>query len=149
MPNFCIAEVFNTFAKLKYRKEKISDEVYKTLKDKFRNLIRGGRIIYHYELSRYHILNVDYIVAFEHQFKIHSKEFLSTFDILIISMGIELVRIHGDKNFYIITNDKRISSFCKNLRRLSSKKRSEFGIPEYIVYPQVIYLKEDEIPSLS
>jgi len=44
MPNFCIAEVFNTFAKLKYRKEKISDEVYKTLKDEFRNLIRGGRI---------------------------------------------------------------------------------------------------------
>ena len=64
-------------------------------------------------------------------------------------MGIELVRIHGDKNFYIVTNDERISSFCKNLRRLSSKKRSEFGIPEYIIYPQVIYLKEDEIPSLS
>ena len=39
---------------------------------------------------------------------------MSTFDILIIAMGMELMRIHPPKNVFIVTGDKRIVKICKS-----------------------------------
>jgi len=151
MPNFCIAEVFNVFAKYYYRWRKLKREEYEKCCKEFRDAIHNAKLIYHYELNRYHILNIDYIVPFEHQFLIkkrfnkdeEEKEwFLSTFDILFISMGIELVRMMGFENVFLISCDTRIKSICDVLKNLDLKTREKFQIPSYIVYPKAILLKD-------
>ena len=146
MPNFCIAEVFNTFAKyrFRYRKpKKISQEKYEESHENFAEAIQNAKLIYHYELNRYHILNVDYIVPFEHQFYLTRKTkgedkewFLSTFDILFISMGIELVRMMGFDNVCLVSDDKRTITICSLLMKLGNYMRKKFGIPSYVIYPQ-------------
>ncbi|MCD6134325.1 MAG: PIN domain-containing protein [Candidatus Omnitrophica bacterium] len=147
MPNFCIAETFNVFGKLRYRERKKSQEEYEEIKGSFKDLVRGRSIIYSYELSRYHVLNIDLLVPFEQTFTRINKKALSTFDLLVIAMGIELVKIHGDRDFYIITAEKRMDLLCKNLRRLSLRTRRQFNISDDVVYPKSLYLHTDSIPK--
>ncbi len=147
MTNFCIAEVFNTFAKYHFRYKdyrNITQEDYEKCREDFKDAIHNAKLIYHYELNRYHILDVDYIVPFEHQYypirKRQEKEkkwFLSTFDILFISAGIELVRMLGFENVYLVADEVRIMKICNVLRKLSPQVRKDFKIPSYIIYPRV------------
>jgi predicted nucleic acid-binding protein len=150
MPNFCIAEVFNTFAKLNFRSQEIKKEEYDQMKNKFRSDIRRGRMFYEYPLHIYHIYNVDFISPFEHQLFIgkNKNEFLSTLDILIIGMGIELVNLYGNDNFRIITCDKRLAKICENLRKFDKEVKVKYNIPENIVYPQAIDLYSVDINQL-
>ncbi len=148
MPNFCIAEVFNTFAKFCFRQKKITEKEYEACSNKFKDAIHNARLIYHYELNRYHILNIDCIAPFEHQYCLtrikktpNGKEenedwFMSTFDMLLISMGIELVKMMGNENVSLITCDKRIKTICDVLRLLDPKIKAKFGIPSYTIYPE-------------
>jgi hypothetical protein len=100
------------------------------------------------ELQRYHILNVDYIVPFEHQLLTNQDDYLSTFDIIILAMGIELVRIVGEKDFFIITCDKRIHSIGDSLRGLQGEDRRRYNVPEYVKYPKTIYLHKTPLSNL-
>jgi hypothetical protein len=148
IPNFCIAEVFNTFAKLHFRERSLIGEEYQKCCEQFRHDIHNAKLFYHYELQRYHILNVDYIVPFEHQLLTNQDEYLSTFDIIILAMGIELVRIVGEKDFFIITCDKRIHSIGKSLRGLPNEYRQRYSVPEYVKYPKTIYLHKTPLSNL-
>lgn len=137
LPNFCVAEVFNTFAKWHFRQKKISPSEYDQIKKAFRLQVSGSRFFYNYQLNRYHVLNTDYIVQAEHSHKLNDKKnFLSTLDILIIAMGIELAKIHGDSNFLILTNDGRIKKICNHLKKLTSQERSQRGISDSVVFPR-------------
>lgn len=169
---FCISELFNTFAKFHYRKKEsypeeyqesflkdfkpLSSEDYQKICSNFREDIKFGRLFYSYSLDRYHTFNADSIFPFEHQIELTRKNhktgkdepyFLSTFDILIIAMGIELARIHGDTRTYILTCDKRIKIIADNMRQslLGNGSRKKYGIPEHITVPQVFYLHETSI----
>jgi predicted nucleic acid-binding protein len=120
IPQFCIAEIFNIFAKWRYRKEQgktfINEKKYKSLRETFKTLIHDRASIYSYDLHRYHNLNCDKIYEIEHTTpKSSKKPYLSTFDILIIAMAIELQRIHGKDNITILTCDNRLIEIAKPL----------------------------------
>lgn len=156
MPNFCIAEVFNTFARLRYRDNRIhNDTEYETVKNAFRHHIRRGALIAEYPLHIYHIYNTDYIIPFEHQWDtgIDQDRRMSTFDILIIGMGMELVRHFGDENVRIITCDGRIEMICSKLRKfVTDTIRERYGIPKNTIYPMAINLniaKVEQLPAVE
>lgn len=66
IPQFCVAEVFNTFARWHYAENKISADYYAKLCSYFRTLVRDRLALYSYDLHRYHILNCDKIYETEH-----------------------------------------------------------------------------------
>lgn len=150
MPSFCIAEVFNTFARWRYRREDItlSEEEYIDIRNKFRGHIRKGTLITEYPLHIYHIYNTDYIVPFEHQLE-PEKGALSTFDILIIGMGIELIKHYGDSPVRILTADRRIAWLSNKLRDISNESmRRQHQIPNNVIFPKAVYLPECEDKQL-
>lgn len=167
IPQFCISELFNTFAKYHYRKKELypkayqesslknfkslSKEDYQRICSNFKEDIKFGRLFYNYSLSRYHTFNADSIFPFEHRVELTRKNyqtgkiepyFLSTFDILLLAMGIELARMHGEERTYILTCDKRIKIVADSMRYALTKddSRKEHNIPEHITIPQVFYL---------
>ena len=118
MPQFCIAEVFNTFAKWHYAEKRINAQDYKELVYLFKTLIQNRNLIYPYDLHRYHNLNCDKIFPIEHTTP-HSqpkKGKLSTFDILIIAMALELQLIHGNDNISILSCDNRLIQISSLLK---------------------------------
>ncbi len=150
VPSFCIAEVKNTYAKWHYRENKFScSGQFATCVRTFCNQISNRKIFYSYDLNRYHNINCDDIVEIEHTeqteytitglppgsdyetveeklFKRNPRDrvgkyYLSSFDILIIAMGIELKRTHG-REVHLVTNDKRLSL-------IASKKPDLFPKP--------------------
>ena len=138
LPNFCVAEVFSVFMKHSYgtwnkqvKKGTIDTRVYKSLCDQFRDDIHNGKFIYHYELSRYHVLGVNLVAPLDHYYRIRrgrkaNVRPMGTFDQLIISMGIHLARIHGPDNVAIVTADDRLSDIhgrCKTgITKRTAKK---------------------------
>jgi len=149
MPSFCIAEVFNTFAKWRYRGNdiKLIENEYTEVKKNFRSHIRRGALLTEYPLHIYHIYNTDYVIPFEHQWETgkDGNWSLSTFDLLIIAMGIELVKHYGDSPVRIISCDKRLPLLCNKLRSdVNDEMRKKYEIPKDIQYPLAHYLYESE-----
>ncbi|MFA6431909.1 MAG: hypothetical protein WCV91_06000 [Candidatus Margulisiibacteriota bacterium] len=109
MPQFCVTEVLNCFAKFFYRSNKIGEASYVKWKDMFLSQIRQRKVIYCYDLHRYHNINIDKIIELEHKTPYSQKEgALSSFDILIIAMGMELKRIHPSCEVNTLTRDGRL-----------------------------------------
>ena len=130
VPQFCVPEVFNTFARLYYRDKKISEDIYNQYCVAFKEHVSSRKVIYCYDLHRYHNLNAHQLFIYDHTIPydhINSTKSLSTLDILIISMGMELKRIHPPQDVFLVTADKRMQTVCKACP-------SEF--------PQVIFVKE-------
>jgi len=173
IPNFCIAEVFSVFMKYSFghwnkqvkSKTNIDTRVYKSLVKQFQEDIHNGKFIYHYELSRYHILAINLVAPIDHYYKItRSKKFeprpMGTFDHLIISMGIHLAHIHGEKNVTIVTCDRRITdilSKCKARIPKETQNKLKLGLAEDLtgkpfgpnIFPRHINLKHDTKSSLK
>jgi hypothetical protein len=155
VPNFCVAETFNTFAKYYYRRKSLSPEQYARCQEAFKHDIHNGHLLYHYELNRYHVLNVDHIIPFEHLFepkrpkgtKKGEEWALSTFDILIIALGMELARITGGRT-YVVTCDRRLHKISEVLRGLSAEQRARQGIPGFVQFPHSVYLWERRMVEL-
>lgn len=130
LPNFCVAEVFSVFMKHSFSswnrhvKSTIDTRIYKRLVGQFQADIHNANLIYHYELSRYHVLGVNLVAPVDHyfQFSRHvggKKKNLSpmgTYDHMIISMGIQLTKIHGQGNVGIISGDDRLINILKKCR---------------------------------
>lgn len=153
IPSFCIAEVRNILDKWFLRCKGIfhSQQHYETAFENFISHVHDRKFFYSYDLNRYHNLNVNEVTFVEHTTETEfdatglpigtyddtindelrkrnprdhvSKYYLSTFDILIIAMGIELKRIHGEE-VHLLTADKRLFS-------ISSKKPGMFPKPYY------------------
>lgn len=114
LPTFCVTEVKNTFAKWHYRRKKIFKDHnhYKSVLGAFIAHVHDRKFFYCYDLSRYHNLNADEIIPHEQRTKeTPGKGFLSSLDILIIAMGIELRQIHGE--VHLLTNDERMFTIAK------------------------------------
>jgi|SaaInlStandDraft_4_1057021.scaffolds.fasta_scaffold17968_3 hypothetical protein len=129
VPNICIAETFSVFMKHNFgqwnshvkKKGTIDTRVYKSITRQFKKDIHNGQFMYHYELSRYHILGINLVAPIDHYYKISRGKKrvnpMGTFDHLIISMGIHLAHIHGRDNVCILSCDDRlidILSKCKS-----------------------------------
>ena len=132
LPNFCIAEVFSVFMKYSFggtwnrhvKDKRIDTKVYNKLVKQFQSDIHNGEFIYHYELSRYHVLGINLVAPVDHYFQ-YSKgkktnqgkktnpSPMGTFDHLIISMGIHLAHIHGADNVAILSTDDRLTDILQ------------------------------------
>lgn len=148
IPNFCIAEVFGVFAKHCFGRWNphirhigtIDSRCYKKLIEQFEKDIHNGKFLYHYELSRYHILAVDLVAPIDHYFKISKARGkpvvpMGTFDHLIIAMGIHLAHIHGKDNVCILSADDRLTNILKKCKTKISKdtlKKLRLNIAEEI-----------------
>lgn len=109
IPQFCIPEVFNTFARFFYRDKKIGGDLYTKWRDEFTKLVRNRRVLYCYDLHRYHNLNTNRVYKLEHSTPYKNGErALSSFDILVIAMGIELKHLHSSNHLSVLTRDGRL-----------------------------------------
>lgn len=162
IPNFCIAEVFNTFAKWHFdptdERQRIDWTEYERLIRRFRQDVRWGRLLYTYDLNRYHIMAADEIIPIEHTVaRRDERDHLSTYDILLIAMACELHYIGPAGSVHLVTCDKRIQIICEEFRkpdisRLRKKISRALDEPESSRWfpPQVMYLpalKPQEVPS--
>lgn len=130
LPNFCVAEVFSVFMKHSFghwnrrhvKKGTIDTRVYNSLVKQFENDIHNGEFIYHYELSRYHVLGINLVAPVDHYFRINKVKKrpmvapMGTFDHLIISMGVHLAKIHGQENVAIVSADDRLTNILAKCR---------------------------------
>jgi hypothetical protein len=136
IPNFCIAEVFSTFAKYAYgdwnkqvKSGTIHGKIHNSLRKQFESDIHNAALFYHYELARYHVLAVNLVAPVDHYFKLTrgaSKTVApaGAFDQLIVAMGIHLTKIHGAGNVVVITADNRLAKLIKKCRsRISDSAR--------------------------
>jgi len=110
VPQFCVAEVLNAFARVFYKDQSVGEETYIEWRDVFIKAIHNRRILYCYDLHRYHNLNTDKVFEIEHttSYNPKRKNYLSALDILIIAMGMELRRIHPPDDVSVLTRDGRL-----------------------------------------
>ena len=143
IPNFCIAEVFSTFAKHAYgnwnkqvKSGTIHGKVHNSLRKQFQSDIHNAALFYHYELARYHVLAVNLVAPVDHYFKLArgtSKTVApaGAFDQLIVAMGIHLTKIHGVGNVVVITADNRLYRLIKKCRsNVSTSARKTMQLSE-------------------
>ena len=173
VPNFCIAEVFNIFRKYRYGKWNskvknngaITKRFFNKIYKRFQSDIHNGRLFYHFELSRYHLLNTAFISPIDHHYAYGKSTYkqrpMSTFDLLIIAMGIELVRLHGKNEVKIITDDNRIFNIIERAKKIKTQTAKDIGLYEAgnlvgrkfsrSIYPDIIHIgkiKEKEFQEL-
>ncbi len=163
IPNFCIAEVFGVFMKHAYgrwnkhvkKKGTIDKRVYQSLVTQFQSDIHNGRFIYHYELSRYHVLAINLVAPVDHYFQIsrgRPAAPMGTFDHLIIAMGIHLVHIHGSDNVVIVSADDRLCAIvdkCRSGLNANTIAKLKLSIAEEVtgrpfspeIFPRCLNLK--------
>ncbi len=152
IPSFCVAEVRNTLAKWRLRQKDVfkDEKDYKSVFGLFISHVHDRKFFYSYDLNRYHNINTELVTEVEHTTNTEfaatglsigtdletlnealrqkdprdhvGRYYLSTLDILIIAMGMELKRIYGEE-VYLLTGDKRLA--------LISKQRPEFPEPLY------------------
>lgn len=109
MPQFCVTEVFNAYARLFFRDNKIDSSRYNQWRNEFIKAVRNRNLIYCYDLHRYHNINTDKIFRLEHTTPYTGNErALSGFDILIIGMGMELKLLHSPAEVKILSRDRRL-----------------------------------------
>jgi len=171
IPNICIAEVFGVFAKYAFGKwnqhlkgiKTIDKRVYRKLVKQFRHDIHNGRVLYQYELSRYHVLAQDLVAPIDHYFQ-HRRETkrrkktrppirpMGTFDRLYVAMGILLAHVHGADNVVLLTADDRIADIvgkCREGVRPSTIRKLKLEIAEEVtgrkfgpgLFPRCLNLK--------
>ena len=139
LPNFCVVEAFNTLAKWFWREKRFrTKEQYEAAcKALERDVKRvdefdDQRRFYAYDLHRYHVLNCNKVFEVEHttglepdpKYPGRFKSPLSTFDILIIAMGMELMKTHAGQEIRIVTCDRRLVRIAE---KLSNDRPNEFA----------------------
>ena len=144
---FAIAEVFSVFMKHCFgiwnrhlrRKGTIDSRVYESLVKQFQSDIHNGHFLYHYELNRYHVLGINLVAPIDHYFKISRRQKnvvpMSTFDHLVISMGVHLAHIHGTENVCIPSADGRLTDIlkkCKSGIKKATVKKLKLDIAEEV-----------------
>ena len=175
IPNFCIAETISVFIKHSFgkwnkhvRNNPIDTRVYKSLIKSFQSDIHNGKFINHYELNRYHILGINFVAPFDHYYQLNRKKGNSknnptpagTFDHLIISMGIQLAKIHKPENVFILTTDYRLAKIldkCKSKIEKSTLDKLKINIAEEIcsrdfskhLFPEHLDLKQCSTKDLK
>jgi hypothetical protein len=127
IPNFCIAETFGVFMKHAFgkwnphvKKNTIDKRVYEHLVKQFQADIHNGRVLYQYELSRYHVLATNLVAPIDHYYQ-HTRGKkrhvpMGTFDHLYVAMGIHLAHIHGTENVVLLTADDRVANIVGRCR---------------------------------
>lgn len=139
LPNFCVVEAFNTLAKWFWREKRFrTKEQYEDARKALERDVKrvdeldDQRRFYAYDLHRYHVLNCNKVFEVEHTTDLEPdpkypgrfRSPLSTFDILIIAMGMELMKTHAGQEIRIVTCDRRLTRIAE---KLSDDRPNEFA----------------------
>jgi predicted nucleic acid-binding protein len=138
IPSFCVAEVFNTFAKLYFRPREsdraLSKEEYESCLTRFRVDIIWEKTLYSYDLNRNHIIAVDEIIPVEHKLAADDEEaHLSTLDILVIAMACELAYIGDPEKVFLITCDRRMKKVFQGLKDAAERDLKRLRVDRIII----------------
>src|SRR5437870_8496156 len=121
IPNICIAETFSVLMKYAFGKWNrhvkragrgiLDKRMYEKLIQQFQDDIHNAKVLYQYELSRYHILAQDLVAPIDHYYQ-HTRGPkrhvpMGTFDHLYIAMGIHLAHVHGAQKVVLLMPDDR------------------------------------------
>ena len=133
VPNFCIAEVLKAFAR-KCWEEKLFGEpraAYLGLRDPFLSRLEesSDAKLYSYGLTERHIRLSEELNETAATISYRNGQFPSAFDLLLLGMGRDLARVHGE-DFAIVTAERPITD-------IAAKDRS---------LPEVLNISEREIP---
>lgn len=154
IPNFIVAETLKIIAGIFMGDEKIDINQrvthydnfkntfigwikYRPLLDEHREMVQVNKF-FTYELNRHHTLNLDDVFKFDYQ-TLPLERNLSSHDSLLVSVGIELQRLFGNENVFILTLDERIRKVCMNWRPKlpSAILVDDRRIPESELFPKV------------
>jgi hypothetical protein len=173
IPNFCIAEVFSVFEKYRWghtwnpqvkKSSCLTNLEFESARAAFRNSIHNGSTLLQVELNRYHVLCVDLIAPINNAYKIKRNpktkkgvqgakkdvKPASTYDMLVVAMGIWLKHQFGEDAFTVVTGDDRLATVAERAKAESlgqpmkahlSAVANELGLTySKSLYPAVINL---------
>ncbi len=165
IPDFCIAEVFNVFARRHFQPTAsdlpLTHNEYEECLTKFRSDVRWGNTLYPYELTRYHILAADEIILVEHKLAPREeKRHLSTLDILVIAMACELAYVGDPEKVFLVTWDRRMKTVFEELKKVDRTRLKELKVQRALGEPRderwtpptVLYVTEvtaEDIPTVE
>jgi hypothetical protein len=151
IPNFCVVEVFSVFARKYFRDSELSRKEYEQCLERFREDIHWGKILYVYDLNRYHIVGADEIIPIEHGLnRDYETDRLSSFDILVIAMACEQAYIGRPEETFVVTSDFRMKKVIDRLRVTDIRTRDDLKVPGPLddrsvrrwLPPNAIYLRD-------
>jgi hypothetical protein len=135
IPSFCIAEVFAVFEKYRWGRtwnkqvsaaNALTPTEFQLAREYFRDAIHNGSVLLQWDVNRYHILCVDLIAPVNNAYKIlrsrkkkRTPSPASTYDMLIVAMGIWLQHQLGPDDFTLVTGDDRIRQVVSRARSTS------------------------------
>ena len=178
IPNFCIGETFAVFEKYRWGaswnpqvKTCLTKRQFDSARALFHESIHNGTKLLQVELNRYHVLCLDLISPINAAYRIKRNRKrknkpvkkqvtpASTYDLLVVAMGIWLQRQLGPENFVIATGDERLASVVKraksvklrrpirhHLRDVADRLGLTYG-PE--MYPEVVDLVHARVNPLK
>jgi hypothetical protein len=177
IPSIVVAEVFCQLARLCYSTwdrqvnrnfggagKALDARRYKSARDRFRRDIHNGALLYQVELNRYHILALDLVAPVDKYRKFYrsnNTKSMGTDDLLIGSMSMHFVKMHGKDNFALVANDRRMAAIFSraspNLNKNTARtlglvhKADELGFGEWgaDIYPRVLDLARCADSTLS
>jgi hypothetical protein len=177
IPNIGVAEVFAQLARLCYstwdpevnkkfggQGKALHAATYRAARNRFRRDIHNGALFYQYELNRYHILGLDLIAPVDKYRKFYRKgavRSMGAADLLMGSMAMHLLRLHGRANVALITTDRRMdaifASACGGLNKNTARTlglvttAQELGFGKWgpEIYPNVIDIARCPIGRLK
>jgi hypothetical protein len=170
IPNIVVAEVFAAFDRLCYsswdtqvgkmfggKGKTLDTRKYRTARKGFQADIHNGALFYQYDLGRYHILGLDLIAPVDKHRKFYRTDGVRSMgasDLLIGSMALHLVRVHGRDNVRLLTADRRMHAIfdracskqlkhgtAKKLGLIDKAKELGFGPWSGDLYPRVLDLE--------
>jgi len=160
IPNFCIGETFAVFEKYRWgaswnrhlgANTRLTPHQFQTSRDEFHTAIHNGTKLLQVELNRYHILCMDLIAPINAASRIKRDRGArknvspaSTYDLLLIAMGIWLQKEYGHTDFVIATGDERVSLITKRaksvkLARAMKKHLSDVAEKVGLTYGPCVY----------
>jgi predicted nucleic acid-binding protein len=129
IPDFCIVEVFNTLAKMHFKKRVLSKEQYEDCLQRFRNDIHWASVLYPYAINRYHMLGADEIIPIEQNTPSEKDwDHLSTYDILLIAMASELAYLGDPEEVFLVTCDRRVKRVCDSFKETPATMRERWKV---------------------
>lgn len=134
IPSFCSGETFAVFEKHRWgaswneqvsAKTRLTPSRFRAARKAFHEAIHNGKTLLQVELNRYHVLCLDLVAPINAAYRIKRDRTVkgrtvkknvspaSTYDLLIVAMGIWLQRQLGVENFVVATGDERVALVVK------------------------------------
>jgi len=107
-------------------KTRLTPGTFRVSRAEFHRAIHNGTELLQVELNRYHVLCLDLIAPINAAYRIKRDRTTkknvnpaSTYDLLIVAMGIWLQRQYGTEDFLIATGDERVALMVKRAKSVS------------------------------